>query len=69
MQEIALIVNLTAGYGKCRRKYPEVTAALEQYNVKVKSFFTEKRGHGEDLARQAVREALASWSPWAATAP
>jgi YegS/Rv2252/BmrU family lipid kinase len=56
VQEIALIVNLTAGYGKCRRKYPEVTAALEQYNVKVKSFFTEKRGHGEDLARQAVRE-------------
>ncbi|MBT9175839.1 MAG: Diacylglycerol kinase [Firmicutes bacterium] len=56
MQEIALIVNLTAGYGKCRLKYPEVTAYLEQHDVKVKSFFTEKRGHGEELARQAVRE-------------
>lgn len=56
MQQIALIVNLTAGFGKCRRKYPEVIATLERQNVKVKSFFTQKRGHGEELARQAIRE-------------
>ncbi len=56
MQDIALIVNLTAGFGKCRQKYPEVTATLERQNVKAKSFFTERRGHGEELARQAVRE-------------
>ena len=56
MQQIALIVNLTAGFGKCRRKYPEVMASLERQNVKTKNFFTERRGHGEELARQAVRE-------------
>jgi len=56
VQEIALIVNLTAGYGRCRLKYPEVAAYLKQNKIKAKSFFTEKRGHGEELARQAVHE-------------
>jgi len=56
VQNIALIVNLTAGHGKCRAKYPEVVDYFKQTNTETKSFFTQRKGHGEELAHQAVRE-------------
>lgn len=51
MKEIAAIVNLTAGRGKCERIWPQIEQYLRQLGFYVKVYFTQGIGHATQLAR------------------
>ena len=51
----ALIVNLIAGNGRCRKIWPTIEGHLRAASIDYHAFFTEKPGHAKDLAREAVQ--------------
>lgn len=54
MAKYALIVNLIAGNGRCRRIWPQIESRLKEADVEYRAFFTERGGHAKELARQAT---------------
>ncbi|WP_070120556.1 diacylglycerol/lipid kinase family protein [Bacillus marinisedimentorum] len=46
------IINPAAGNGKALKKWNKVKVELQQKNVRFRSFFTERPGHAEQIARQ-----------------
>lgn len=51
-----LIYNPAAGKGAAEKNYPKVQAALSQYGLEYDVTFTERPGHGQELARQAAED-------------
>ena len=56
MTAIPVILNPTAGGGRLPRLRPELDAVAHSLGVELEFWFTEHRGHGEQLAREAVRQ-------------
>lgn len=56
MTRMAIIVNPAAGDGKCKQRYPLVQDYFKTRGIEFKPYFTERRGHGMELARQALHE-------------
>ncbi len=56
MTAIPVILNPTAGGGRLLRLRPELDSAALRLGVELEFWLTERRGHGEELARKAVRE-------------
>ena len=51
----ALIVNLIARNGRCRRLWPDIENRLKGAEVEYRAYFTEKAGHAQELAREAAQ--------------
>lgn len=56
MRRYAIIVNLTAGDGRCRKLWKDVEGYLRNNGVSFTPFFTEQPGHATLLACQAVEQ-------------
>ncbi len=52
MKIFFFIINPAAGNGKALKKWNKVKDELQQKNVRFRSFFTERPGHAEHIARQ-----------------
>lgn len=55
MPKYALIVNLLAGNGRCRRLWPNIEGRLKDSGADYQAFFTERAGHATELARDATQ--------------
>lgn len=52
----AIIANPASGRGRARRLAPDVSQALSAAGVQATVAWTEARGHGEQLAREAIAQ-------------
>lgn len=55
MTKYALVVNLIAGNGRCRKIWPSIESHLRESGVDYKAFFTEKPGHAKEIAAEAAK--------------
>jgi YegS/Rv2252/BmrU family lipid kinase len=55
-RQVCLIVNPSAGGGKAGRALPEVSRALEDHGLRVRSELTRDLDHARELARSAALE-------------
>ncbi len=55
-QNTVAIVNPTAGGGVAQKNWPETELALKSVYGSFKTFFSEKSGHAETLAREAAED-------------